>query len=941
MMAIDMKTMMLADVIVNFVGLVVMSMLWYQNHDKYSGIAYWVLDWILLTGGTVLIALQGSIPAWESMILSNSMIVGGMLVLYFGLRLFAGKKNSPLLISSLLIVLALFIAVHSYFTYVHNDLVARNYNASIGLLLGCLMGMWLLFKSASPQIRRISRGTGIALGVIALICLARIIGFSLQPQTGNQFLLSGNFDTLMVMLLVGAIVFLVFNLVLMVTRRLYIETDEMGDIVGRHAMELQAVFMTTSIGFGIMADRVFKEVNEAYCRILGYSREELIGKEVRMVYPTDEEYRAVGQMYPKVAELGALTTEIRLIRKDGVIISAILNIAAFDKNDLSRGIIFSVLDITARKQAEEALRQSEEKYRLIVENTLDVIFTTDAQEKYVYVSPSVKNMLGYNPAELIGKPFISVVHPDDIATLKGEINNTYAAGYKLSLELEYRLLHASGEWRWVVSRGTRVVDNNGNFLYFIGIIKDITERKQAEAALKQSEQNLRNSMDSSVVGIYIVNKYVNKAFLDIFGYQNMAEVTAKPPHEYYTPESLAGYIRRGQQLSRGEPTPDNFEADIIRKDGSVRHLQISRNHVFWDGEPRRQVFYYDISERKQVENALKESEARYRSLFENMTNGYAYCRMFYRDGRPVDFQYINVNRAFETQTGLTGVNGKLVSEVIPGIRQSDPELFERYGRIALTGKPESFEMYVASLHMWFSISVYSPQREYFVAIFDVITERKLAEEKVLASLAEKETLLKEVHHRVKNNMQVISSLLRLQERKVKDKDSAAILKDSQNRIQSMALVYNKLYRSENLAGINMTEYINELTLGLVKSYAVNPSRVTVKIDPVGVFLDVDQAIPCGMVINELVTNSLKYAFPDSRKGQIFISLKEEVDHTLELVVSDNGVGIPENINFDNTSTLGIKLVSNLVRDQLGGKMELNRSRGTTVRITFPRVKEEK
>jgi two-component sensor histidine kinase len=96
-----------------------------------------------------------------------------------------------------------------------------------------------------------------------------------------------------------------------------------------------------------------------------------------------------------------------------------------------------------------------------------------------------------------------------------------------------------------------------------------------------------------------------------------------------------------------------------------------------------------------------------------------------------------------------------------------------------------------------------------------------------------------------------------------------------------------------------------------------------------------------MVINELVTNSLKYAFPDSRKGQIFISLKEEVDHTLELVVSDNGVGIPENINFDNTSTLGIKLVSNLVRDQLGGKMELNRSRGTTVRITFPRVKEEK
>jgi two-component sensor histidine kinase len=202
--------------------------------------------------------------------------------------------------------------------------------------------------------------------------------------------------------------------------------------------------------------------------------------------------------------------------------------------------------------------------------------------------------------------------------------------------------------------------------------------------------------------------------------------------------------------------------------------------------------------------------------------------------------------------------------------------------------------------MWFSISVYSPQNEYFVAIFNVITERKKAEEKILASLAEKETLLKEVHHRVKNNMQVISSLLRLQESKVKDKDSAVLLKDSQNRIQSMALVYNKLYQSENLAGINMTDYIKELTAGLVKSYAVNPSRVTVKIAPGDVLLDVDMAIPCGMVINELVTNSLKYAFPDNRKGQISVSLKEAANQKLELIVSDIiwcGISLAERSNL--------------------------------------------
>ena len=772
-------------------------------------------------------------------------------------------------------------------------------------------------------------------------------------------------------------------------------------------------------------------------------------------------------LYPKIVELGAVTTEIRLMRKDGVIINAILNIAAFDKNDISRGIIFSVLDITERKQVEEALRQSEEKYRLIVENTRDVIFTTDEHEQFAYVSPSVKTMLGYSPAELIGKPFVSLVHPNDVSILTNEIDNTYTAGYKFSSEIEYRLRHASGEWRWAVSMGTRVVAPNGKFIYFIGIIRDTTERKRSEQALKQSEQNLRNMMDSSIVGTYIVNKYANKAFLDIFGYQNIEEVRDKPPHAYYTPESYTAYLRRGEQLSRDEPTPDSFEVDIIRKDGALRHLQISRSEVFWDGERRRQVFYLDVTARKQVEealkqsearfqelyenspiglyrttpdghilmantallemlgysdftelsnrnldngafepsysrsefidnikksgeirgfeflwtrkdgekiqvrenarairdadgnilyfdgslenitehkqaeNALKDSEQRYRSLFENMTNGYAYCRMFYTNGHPVDFQYINVNRAFEKQTGLTGVEGKLVSSVIPGIHESDPELFERYGRVALTGIPESFEMYVASLKMWFAISVYSPQKEYFVAIFDVITGRKKAEEKIIASLAEKETLLKEVHHRVKNNMQVISSLLRLQESKVKDKESAALLKDSQNRIQSMALVYNKLYQSVNLAGINMTDYIKELTAGLVKSYAVNPSRVTVKIAPGDVFLDIDMAIPCGMVINELVTNSLKYAFPDNRKGQISVSLQEAANQKLELIVSDNGVGIPENVNPDNTSTLGIKLVSNLVRDQLGGKMELVRNQGTVFKITFRRAKEEK
>ncbi len=217
-----------------------------------------------------------------------------------------------------------------------------------------------------------------------------------------------------------------------------------------------------------------------------------------------------------------------------------------------------------------------------------------------------------------------------------------------------------------------------------------------------------------------------------------------------------------------------------------------------------------------------------------------------------------------------------------------------------------------------------------VVVLRDVTDRKRSE-KIKQSLKEKEILLQEIHHRVKNNIQVICSLLNLQSRHIKDKKYAEMLKESQDRIKSMGLIHEKLYKSESLANIDFSEYIKDLTQSLLRSYGVSADNIALKIEG-NVCLGIDTAIPCGLIINELVSNSLKHAFPD-RKGEITVSLRSD-NGCIELIVSDDGVGIPDDIDFRTTESLGLHLVTILAEDQLGGTITLDRTAGTAFHVTF-------
>jgi PAS domain S-box-containing protein len=221
----------------------------------------------------------------------------------------------------------------------------------------------------------------------------------------------------------------------------------------------------------------------------------------------------------------------------------------------------------------------------------------------------------------------------------------------------------------------------------------------------------------------------------------------------------------------------------------------------------------------------------------------------------------------------------------------------------------------------------------FTVILRDVTERVLVEERIRASLREKEALLKEIHHRVKNNLQVVSSLLGLQSRAVADPEMRKMFQESQDRIHSMALLHESLYQSQNLSQVDFPEYIRQLAAHLFHSYGVGVDRIHLRTDLDRLSLNLDAAMPCGLIINELISNSLKYAFPEGRSGEIRIELREHADGMARLVVADNGVGLRADIDWVNTRSLGLRLVRSLA-EQLGGKIEVSSQAGTEVRLAF-------
>ena len=342
----------------------------------------------------------------------------------------------------------------------------------------------------------------------------------------------------------------------------------------------------------------------------------------------------------------------------------------------------------------------------------------------------------------------------------------------------------------------------------------------------------------------------------------------------------------------------------------------------------------EIGVRTRTEDALRDSIARIRLIADNLPALIAYV--------DADQYYRFVNKRFEEWYVTNDMVGKDLRTVAG---ETGYETIQAYVKAALTGVETVFEYsrrYPDGQLRYVQISYiphFAPDRQVlgFFTLVQDLTAFKTAEEQVKASLEEKVVLLKEIHHRVKNNLQVISSLLYLQSEKVRDQQLREILKDSQNRVKSMALIHEKLYQAKDLARVDLGEYIRNLASYLLRAHSTQKADVRLYIHAEDIFLGIDTAMPCGLIINELVSNALKHAFPNGKSGEIHIDLNIEQNNLFCLNVWDNGIGFPTEIDFQNTPSLGLQLVNTLVH-QLDGAIELHRNGRTQFTIYFAEVK---
>lgn len=695
----------------------------------------------------------------------------------------------------------------------------------------------------------------------------------------------------------------------------------------------------------VFASARITKANDALLVQYGAAREEFIGTTLNYFFAHN--MTRGREVIKQFLDAGRIHLELEKRKFDGTPMWVEGDyICIYDSHGRITGHFGAQRDISGRKKAEAALKESEERFRQLAENIESVFWAIDFQPyQVIYISPAYEKIWGRSCAELYDsrQSFTDSVHPEDRDRVMEAFSQLMAGenANEKPKPIEYQIVRPDGEIRWIRDRAFPIKNQAGEIYRVVGIAEDISDRKRTQKELQNAQQMYQQILDAIADMILVKGPHsriiwANKAFREHYGMDNET-LAGMIDSEFQPPDYTLQYIKDDAWVFNTGQTIKISDEPNQSPDGKVRYFDTIKSPIFnTEGQVVMTVGVgRDTTERKQGEKALRESEERFRQLAENIQDSFWLVSVVLTD-------ILYVSPAYEqiwgrTREELYANNGNWIDWVHPEDRHL---LLEGFPRI-LAGESTSTEYRIVrpdGTICWVcdrAFPIYDESGKVYriAGICEDISDRKFTEARIQAALHEKQILLKEIHHRVKNNMQVVSSLLQLQAQYIEDETTLSLFEDSQSRIHSMALIHEQLYQSENIDRIELPLYVENLVANLYQSFGCCNSflQIQLNIDPISV--NIETAIPCGLIINELVSNSLKYAFPYSRAGLININFCEINERQFHLSIQDNGVGFPADFDVENTETLGLRLVR-MLTNQLEGNLTVDSQCGTCYNLVF-------
>ena len=689
------------------------------------------------------------------------------------------------------------------------------------------------------------------------------------------------------------------------------------------------------------------ECNNTAQKAFGYSREEALIEKENIFFKRKTSFDEIKRVIKKEKEYKGLIEFKHKEKKDFINL-----ISAFRINGNNKRTACYVIcgkDADRLEEFTKKIRNTEKIYKELFDNSTDLIQVVDLKGNIIGVNKVWLKTLGYTKKQSQNLNINNVISNQNNHYKKGDFIEDILNSKEGKLKVVVFIDKSGNE---LILKGTSTIDyNKGKPATIRSIFRNITDVRKAQNKLKINSTRLNAVFNNSTHIFWIVdericltafNKNFAQAIKDRYGIYPELNMDYGTPKNYFSnSEKHEFWNEKYKEAFKGNVV--KFETKNVYKNGKIGYRETFLNPIILPDGKIREVsgIAHDITEKKYAEEKLKEQTAKINSIFESASNMLIF--------------------SFDTNFKIRSFNKNFAKNLLlrHGIAIETDMVINYRDLSALSENKNAIEKAIERAFLGnhsqiiFSVIDINNQKEWYEVIFNPvyfesgkvseisclafeITERKETEDKLRDTIKEKEVLLKEVHHRVKNNLQVISSILSLQASYVNDVKTLEILKESQDRIKTMSFVHESLYQNSDFSSIKLGDYVSTLAQNLIYSYKSDEFSIKLDTKFDEIFLNLYQAIPCGLIVNELVSNALKHAFKKVKKGKLSIHIHKEAN-SIYINICDNGVGMPDNISIENIETLGFQLVHALV-DQLDGTINVNNKNGTEYLIKFEQVK---